>query len=331
MADITNSSYASAVGGIDLDDDVLELLRIIEPALEVQGVLKILAFRRRRSADLARGDFLALLLDDVDDVLRRQAARLKQVRIHPYAHRVLPGADDRHVADAGEALKLVHHIDDGVVRQEQTIEAAVGRGQADIFENRGRLLLGRDALDLHFQWQRGNGGRDTVLDQDLVLVGIRADREGDDQGVSAVVRARRLHVEHVLDAVDILLERQRDGVDQRPGARARIRRRHLNRRRDYVGILRGRQLDERDQANQDKEQRQHIGEHRPVDEEARNHARPPRGFTSPPDRRRSPCRSLPARPRAAPMRFAADRPWPREKRAECLRSPPSRRGRVRTR
>ena len=299
MADVADSGDPSAVGGIDLDDDVLELGGIVEAALEVQRVLKILAFRRRRRADLAGGDFLALLLDDVDDVLRRQAARLKQVRVHPYAHGVLPGADDRHVADAGEALKFVHHIDDGVVRQEQAVEAAVGRNQADIFENRGRLLLRRHALDLHFLRQRGNGGRDPVLDQDLVLVGIRADREGDDQGVSAVVRARRLHVEHVLDAVDILLERQGDGVDERPGARAGVARRHLHGRRDDIGILRRRQLDEGDQADQDKEQRQHIGEHRPVDEEARNHARPPRGFISPPDRRRPPCRSLPARPRAA--------------------------------
>src|SRR5208282_953149 len=152
---VANSGDASAICGIDLDDDVLELGGIVEAALKVQRVLKILAFRRRRSADLAGGDFLALLLDDVDDVLRRQAARLKQVRVHPYAHRVLPGAEHRHVAYAGKTLKLVHHINDGVVRQEQTVEAAVWRGQGDIFENRGRLLLRRHALELHFLRQRG--------------------------------------------------------------------------------------------------------------------------------------------------------------------------------
>ena len=41
-----------------------------------------------------------------------------------------------------------------------------------------RLLLRRHALDLYFQGEVVNGGRDAVLDQDLVLVGIRADREG---------------------------------------------------------------------------------------------------------------------------------------------------------
>ena len=94
------------VAGLDLDDDVLELGGIVEPAFEVQGVLKILALRRGRRADLARGDLLALLLDDVDDVLRRQAARLKQVRVQPDAHGVLPGAEHRHVADAVEAARV---------------------------------------------------------------------------------------------------------------------------------------------------------------------------------------------------------------------------------
>ena len=169
---------------------------------EIERILKILAFRRGRRADLAGGDFLALLLDDVDDVLRRQAARLQQVRVHPDAHRVLPGAEDRHVADAVEARQFVLHVDDGVVRQEQTVEAAVGRNQRDEFENRGRLLRRRHALDLHFLRQRRNGGGHPVLHQDLGFVGVRADREGDDQSIGAVVRARRLHVEHVLDAVD---------------------------------------------------------------------------------------------------------------------------------
>ena len=46
---------------------------------------------------------LALLLDDADDVLRRQPPRLKQVRVQPDAHGVLPGAEHGDVADAVEA------------------------------------------------------------------------------------------------------------------------------------------------------------------------------------------------------------------------------------
>ena len=80
--------------------------RIVEPALEVERILEVLAFRRGRRADLPGGDFLALLLDDVDDVLRRQSARLQKVRVQPYAHGVLPGAEHRHVADAVEATQV---------------------------------------------------------------------------------------------------------------------------------------------------------------------------------------------------------------------------------
>ena len=225
-----------------------------------------------------------------------------------------------HGADAVEASQFVLHADDGVVRQEQAVEAAVGRNQRDEFENRGRLLRRRHPLDLHFLRQRRNGGRHLVLHQDLRLVGVRADREGDDQGIGAVVRARRLHINHVLDAVDLLLDRQGDGVDEGLGARAGVARRHLYGRRDDIGILGARQLEERDQADQDEHQRDHVGEHRPFDEKARNHGRSPRGFISPP-----------GPPRPAPRRPAADRPWRRERPAEFPRSPPSRRGRVRIR
>src|SRR5208282_3875466 len=135
-ANVADSGDLSAVRRIDLDNDILELGGIVQAAFEIQRILKILAFRSGRRADLAGGDLLALLLDDVDDVLRRQAPRLKQVRVEPYAHRVLPGAEHRNVAHSIEATKLVLHVDHGVVRQEQAVETAVGRTQNDEFENR---------------------------------------------------------------------------------------------------------------------------------------------------------------------------------------------------
>ncbi len=58
-----------------------------------ERVLERLPCRRRRRADLAGGHLLALLLQRLDHVLRRQAARLQLVRIEPDAHRILPGAE----------------------------------------------------------------------------------------------------------------------------------------------------------------------------------------------------------------------------------------------
>ena len=77
MANVADSGDLSAVRRIDFDDDILELGGIVEAASEIQRVLKILAFRSRRRADLAGGDLLALLLNDVDHVLRRQTSCLK--------------------------------------------------------------------------------------------------------------------------------------------------------------------------------------------------------------------------------------------------------------
>ncbi len=335
--DVADPRDPSARAGLDLDDDVLEIGRVVQAAVEVQRVLEVLPLHRGRRADLAGRDLLALLLDDGDDVLRGEAARLHEVRVQPDPHGVLAGAEHRHVADAVEALEFVLDIDDRVVRQEQAVEAAVRRPQPDEFEDRRRLLLGRDALDLHFRGQGGECGGDPVLHQDLVLVGVRADRESDGEIVGAVAGAGRLHVEHVLDAVDVLLDRQGDGIDERRGARAGIARRDLHGRRHDVRILRGRQVDERDEADDDEEQRQNIGENRPIDEEAGDHQRFSRAVTSPaplrpasPDRTAPPGR-CPDRRRRRSASSAGDRPSRRGLRAGRLRSRPSRPDRSRIR
>ena len=295
-ADVADPCDSSPRARFDFDNEVLEIGRLAEAAIKVQRILEILPLHGWRRADLAGGDLLALLLDDGDDVLGGEAARLHEVRVQPDPHGVLAGAEHRYVAHAIEALEFVQDIDDRVVREEQAVEPTIRRPQRDEFEDRGRLLLGRHALDLHFRGQGRERGRDPVLHQDLVLVGVRADRESDGEIVGAVAGARRLHVEHVLDAVDVLLDRQRHGVDQRRGARARIERRDLHGRRHDVRILRGRQVDERDEPDDDEKQRQNIGEDRPIDEEAGDHERFSRAVTSPEPLRRpvSPARDAAA-------------------------------------
>ena len=65
--------------------------------------------------------------------------------------------------------------------------------------------------------QLGQRARHPVLHQHLREVEVRADLERHGQRVAAVGRAVGLHVEHALDAVDLLLDRQRDGLDERCG------------------------------------------------------------------------------------------------------------------
>ena len=134
-ADVTDPCDLTARARFDFDDEILEIGRLAKAAIEIQRILEILPLHGWRRADLAGGDLLALLLDDADDVLRDEAARLHEVGIQPDAHRVLPGAEHRDVADAVKALKLILDVDDGVVREEERVEATVRRAQCDEFEN----------------------------------------------------------------------------------------------------------------------------------------------------------------------------------------------------
>ncbi len=71
MPDVADPRDPPSGAGLDLDDKVLEIGRVVDSAVEVQSVLEVLTLHRRRRANLAGCDFLALLLDNGDDVLRR--------------------------------------------------------------------------------------------------------------------------------------------------------------------------------------------------------------------------------------------------------------------
>ncbi len=113
--------------------------------------------------------------------------------------------------------------------------------------------------------------RHPILHQDLRKVKVSADLERHRERVGAVGTAVGLHVEHVLDAVDLLLDRQRHGVDHGLGAGAGIARRDLHGRRHHVGILRYRETKQRHAADQDHQDRDDVGQNRALDEEFRNH------------------------------------------------------------
>jgi hypothetical protein len=97
-------------------------------------------------------------------------------------------------------------VDGRVVRQEQRVAAALGRIDGHDLQERRGLLLGRDALPLHLGRQLRQRGVDAVVDVDRVEIGVGADREADGQRIAAVAAAGRLHVDHLVDAVDLRLD-----------------------------------------------------------------------------------------------------------------------------
>ena len=84
----------------------------------------------------------------------------------------------------------------------------------DDAEQRGRLLLHRDALPLHLLRQLGERDLHAVVDVDGVDVGIGAELERHQQRIAAVIAADALHVDHLVDADDLRLDRLGDrGLD----------------------------------------------------------------------------------------------------------------------
>ncbi len=110
----------------------------------------------------------------------------------------------------------------------------------DHLHQRGGSLLDADAALLDFGRQHRLGERDAVLYVDGGNVRIGADGEGDGQRVGPVGAARRFHVEHVVDADDLALERLGDRCLDHVRACAGIARRDADLRRDDVGKLRDR-------------------------------------------------------------------------------------------
>ena len=273
--DIREPDQAAALGSLVLDDDVGELARIAEPRHDVDGVLKLLVLWRRRHADLARCDLLALLSDDPDDVLRHKTERVQFLRIHPDPHRVLSGAHHVDVADAWQTSQLVDEVDCRVVPQIESVVPTVRRVERDKFQDRRGFRANRHTLRLHRLRQLGHCILDAVLHQNLVHIRIGADLERHPQGVGAVIGTGRLHVDHAFDAVHLELDRQSHGVDHGLGARSGIARRHLHGRRHDVGILRDRQAEDANRPDQHQHDCQHVGEDRVLDEEFRYHGLAP--------------------------------------------------------
>ena len=124
--------------------------------------------------------------------------------------------------------------------------------------------------------RRGSARFDPVLHRGLGDLGIGADLERDRHRQAAVGGCRRVEVQQVLDAVDLLLERRRHRLEMTrglaPGVTARARRSAAARPR----VAGDRQLDDRQHAEQEDEDRDDAGKARPVDEKARDvHGRSP--------------------------------------------------------
>ncbi len=253
--------------GRALEDDVAEFLLGLQAPLRIDGQLQVRARQRRRAADHAGRHLHVLVADGAHHFIGGQAALGHLVRVEPHAHRVVARAEQLHLAHAVDARQAVLDVEHRVVAQVRHVVAVVGRQQVDHHRQVGAALDGGHAQALHHVGQARHGLRDAVLHQLLGLVRVGAQLEGHRHGQVAVAVGLRLHVEHVLDAVDLLFERRGDGLGDHLGVGARKLRAHHHRRRHDLGVLRDRQSPDRDDPDQQDQRGKHPGEDGAVHEE----------------------------------------------------------------
>ena len=110
--------------------------------------------------------------------------------------------------------------------------------------------------------------RDTVLHLHLRDIEIGAEVEGDPDTEAPVGGRVRRDIQHVLDAVYLLLDGRDHGRGHDVGARAGILAGHVDDRRRDLGILGDGQARERHRAEDHEHNRHHRSKDRPVDKEA---------------------------------------------------------------
>ena len=191
--------------------------------------------------------------------------------MQPEAHREVRQAHDLCLVGAGDALQGVEDIQVGVVTDVLFVVAAVRGIDADQHEDTGRALLHLDAGAAHRVRQFRQGQADTVVDLHLGGVRVGIDVEVHREGHLAGRRTGRLHVEHVVDAVDLGLDGGSHRVGHGLGIRARIAGADRDLHRGNRRVLVDGQADHGHQACDDHDNGQHRRQDRALDEGCGNH------------------------------------------------------------
>ena len=260
------------------------------------GHLEGRAPRRGRRPDRAAGDLHVLLAQRLDHVAGGQPVGRQLVGIEPDPDRELALAEEPHVADAAQADQLVADPRARVVGDVELVVGLVRREHVHDHHQVGRGLPRRDPLAADLLGQARLGDGHAVLDQHLGLVEVCAEREGHGDLDLPVAGRVGGHVDHALDAVDLLLQRRGHCGRHRLGVGPGVGRADDDGRRGDLRVLGHRQLQEGDAAGDQHDQGQDRGEDRPVDEEVGEaHDGGLFGWRGP-IRPRAAARSSPARP-----------------------------------
>src|SRR4029077_18797588 len=133
----------------------------------------------------------------------------------------------------------------------------------------GRLFFRCYTDALHIGGKNGDRDGDPILHQHLGGIEIGAELKRDAQRHVAIARTLGRPVEHVLNAVDLLLDRRRNRFRYHLRVGAGIGGRDLDRWWRNVGILGNWKRQKRNHADERDDDADDAGKDRPVDEEVR--------------------------------------------------------------
>ena len=212
-----------AVGG-GAHGDCTEFFRCRHASARGDVELEFQVFRERRRTHTADGRLHVLRLDGGDHLVDRHAEACHALQVQPDPHGIFLRAEQARLSDAGHARQAVDQGDGCEVRQKQFVTRFARGMQRDDLQKGRRLLLDRHAEPLHLRRQLRCRLVDPVHDVDGVEIGVGADFEADGQRVAAVAAGVRLHVDHLVDAVDLAFDDLRRCRLRRPRPRRRDRR-----------------------------------------------------------------------------------------------------------
>ncbi len=266
-ADVADAGRPSLRVG--LQDDVGELLRRGQATQRLHVELVRGAALHRRLVEHTSRDLDVLRPQGRQHLAGIEAVRRHLVGIQPDPHRIVARPEQLHVAHARQPRQRILHMQGRVVGEVQVVARPVRRIKVHGEQDVRRRLAHLHAQPLHVLRQPRQRVLHPVLRQHLRDVEVRADRERNGDGDLAVPGGLAAHVDHVLDAVDLLLERRRDRLAHHLGGGAGVARRHLHRRRHDLRVLRDRQDHQRAQADQGDEDAEHRRQDRAIDEGVR--------------------------------------------------------------
>ena len=223
---------------IRADDNPAELFGIDQTSLSTNRVRHLRSRHRRIAADLAGRIDGILLIQSIRQICNREPQFRKDLGFDPNAHRVIGCSEEQHLARAGDAQELIVDVDVGVVGQKQRIVSTIRRIQCKRKKRQACGLADGRTEPGDIRRQIGRSLRQTVLDVDFVGIDVGVDVECDGQRHRIIVTVRRLHVEHVVDAIHLLFDRSGNGLFDGLSVGAGIRSGHDDLRRDNVRELR---------------------------------------------------------------------------------------------